>query len=246
MALEWKPFADYYKIVKRILEIDALRGIAILGMIVFHFFFDLSYFGVWRQEMFEDGWLVYARIAQFLFLGLVGVSIALSHRNFNEQFLRGLKIFLCGMLVTLVTFFFAPQDFVKFGVLHFIGVAVPIVYLFKGKKKLAILTAVFAFLIGRYFGAMTTNEFFLFPFGITRADFSSLDYFPIFPWLAVSLVGLVIGEILYGHGKARIPALGKVKALVFLGKHSLLIYLVHQPILILLILSTLGIMRIAN
>lgn len=231
--------------MKRIPEIDALRGIAIIVMIIFHFFFDLSYFGVLRQEMFEGAWLVFARIGQFLFLGLVGVSIALSRKNFSQQVLRGFKIFLCGMLVTLATYFFAPQDFVKFGVLHFIGVAAPIVYLFKGQKVYAFFAALFAFFLGRYFGSLTTDEVFLFPFGIVRNDFSSLDYFPIFPWLAASLIGLIIGEFLYGKGKERIPVLGKTRPLMFLGRHSLLIYLIHQPILILLILSTLGIMRIA-
>lgn len=231
---------------ERISEIDALRGVAIIGMIVFHFFFDLSYFGVLEQEMFEGAWLIFARIGQFLFLGLVGVSIVLSRKNFSEQVRRGMKIFLCGMLVTLVTFFFARESFVKFGVLHFIGIAVPIVYLFKGKKVLAVvLAALFAFFLGEYFAGLKTQEVFLFPFGLLRNNFSSLDYFPIFPWLAVPLIGLVLGEVLYDARKARFPVLGKISMLVFLGRHSLLIYLLHQPILILLILSTLGIMRIA-
>ena len=195
--------------------------------------------------MFEGAWLWYARIGQFLFLGLVGVSIALSSRKFAAQVERGLKIFLCGMLVTLVTFFFARESFVKFGVLHFIGIAAPIVYLFKGKKALAVIAALFAFFLGEYFAGLKTQEVFLFPLGIIREDFSSLDYFPIFPWLAVPLAGLVIGEILYGEGKSRFSALGKIRPLVFLGRHSLLIYLVHQPVLILIILSTIGIMRIA-
>ena len=68
-------------------------------------------------------------------------------------------------------------------------------------------------------------------------DFFMIDYWPIFPWFGVMLLGLSAGNLLYSKGNRRFalgatprpPAMG---GLTFLGRHSLLIYLVHQPILV--------------
>lgn len=214
---------------KRLNEIDALRGIAIVGMIVFHFFFDLDYLGIFHQSMFSGGWLVAARIAQFLFLGLAGVSVALSSRGLRGQASRGGRIFLAGMLVSFVTWIFAGDEFVKFGVLHFVGVAVVVASLYKRRPAVALFAAIASFILGEYFKTLTVSSHFLFPFGLTAAGFGSLDYFPIFPWLSVVLVGQVVGEFYVKKSRRQF---GEVFLLSWMGRHSLAIYLVHQPILI--------------
>lgn len=215
---------------KRLHEIDALRGLALVAMIIFHFFFDLDYFGILANEMYEGGWLVFARLGQFLFLGLAGFSVALSSRGLVGQVERGFKIFLAGMLVSLATWIFADADFVKFGVLHFIAFAVPIAFLFKGRSVFLTLGVAFlSFDLGMTFKAMTVDSHFLFPFGLTYRGFSSLDYFPIFPWLAAVLVGLVLGELYLRKVSLNFRP---VPVLNWMGRHSLWIYLAHQPILI--------------
>ncbi len=202
-------------------------------MIVFHFFFDLDYFGIFHQEMFEGWWLLWARVGQFLFLGLAGFSVALSSRGFTGQLSRGAKILLCGMLVSFVTWIFAGDEFVKFGVLHFIGVAVVIGSCFKRRPAFALLVAAASFILGEYFKTLTVSSHFLFPFGLVYSGFGSLDYFPIFPWISVVLIGLVLGEWYLKKVRAQFK---EVPLLNWMGKRSLLIYLFHQPILIGLLL----------
>lgn len=218
--------------MKRLHEIDALRGIAIVAMVIFHFLFDLDYLGVVNLELFQGAWLVFARITQFLFLGLVGASVAFSKRGFKGQLQRGAMIFSLGLLVTLVTWIFAPENFVKFGVLHFIGVAVPLVVFFKRKPWLALTVAFFAFLLGEWLATLTVSNPWMFAIGLRAPGFASLDYFPILPWLAVPLVGLVLGEWYMKKDPQFLKPLGRVFVLTWPGKHSLWIYLLHQPILI--------------
>ncbi len=84
----------------------------------------------------------------------------------------------------------------------------------------------------------------LLPLGIHSAAFWSVDYTPLFPWFGVVLVGMGIGEFLYGEGirhftAPRFPEF-LVQPLSFLGRHSLVIYLIHQPIIILLLASVTG------
>jgi uncharacterized membrane protein len=68
-------------------------------------------------------------------------------------------------------------------------------------------------------------------------DFYSVDYFPVFPWFGVILVGMSLGSQLYPGYRRRIPVPDFsrspfVIALAFLGRNSLAIYLVHQPVII--------------
>ena len=74
------------------------------------------------------------------------------------------------------------------------------------------------------------------------------DYRPLLPWFGVVLIGLFVGNVVYGSG--RVP-LGKgagprlARPLGVLGRWSLVIYLVHQPLLIAM-LAALGIIRIGS
>ncbi len=216
----------------RLSEIDALRGVAILGMIVFHAAFDMKLLGMLDFEPYGWPLIIFVRAIQFLFLGLVGVSVALSSRGMRGQVKRGVWIFSAGMLVSFATRVLFSEDFVKFGVLHFIGIVVPVVALFKGRPIAALGMAGVSFALGEYFLGISVESGWLFPLGLLAPGFSSLDYFPVFPWLAVPLVGLVVGEYLYGGRKpSRLEALGTVPGLASMGRHSLAIYLLHQPIL---------------
>jgi uncharacterized membrane protein len=57
----------------------------------------------------------------------------------------------------------------------------------------------------------------------------SMDYIPIFPWIAVGMLGIYLHSINFHKLKAVSGKPGRL--LSYLGRHSLLIYMVHQPIL---------------
>jgi uncharacterized membrane protein len=217
----------------RLIEIDALRGVAVALMVLFHGLLDAQLLQLLPAlHLFEGPWIVFARLVQFVFLGLVGVSIFLSSRGFEAQLKRGVRIFLWGLAVSLGTWLVYPDDYVQFGILHCIGLAIPLVYLFKKKPYVGLWLAVLVFVLGEIFLRQTVESPYLFWLGLHRADFSSLDYFPIFPWLAVPLVGLWLGSRLYVSGQpTRLARLGKIPGLTFLGRHALAVYLLHQPLL---------------
>lgn len=125
---------------QRFVEIDTLRGVAIVMMVIYHLMFDLNYFGVTDAVFTNPFWFYFQRVTASLFIVLVGVSLTLSVGQSRRQRVpervifkrlvgRGLRIFTWGLLVTLVTaFVFGPQLAVKFGILHFIGVATILVW----------------------------------------------------------------------------------------------------------------------
>ncbi|MBT3582345.1 DUF1624 domain-containing protein [Candidatus Woesearchaeota archaeon] len=232
----------------RFWEIDLLRGIAIIMMLVSNAITSLIYFDVINISN-RWFWLFFARITAILFILLVGISLTLSYArikdwNTKKIFLkylkRGLTIFSWGLAITLVSWFFIREDFIVFGVLHLIGLAIIFSIPFFKKKFLTLIFAIFFILIGIYLDKLTFNTSLFIWLGLTPAGFSTVDYFPIFPWFGIVLVGMFVGNVLYKNYSRSfklkdLSSKKEVKLLSFLGRHSLIIYLIHQPIIITLL-----------
>jgi uncharacterized membrane protein len=238
----------------RLTEIDFMRGVAVLFMVLFHALFIGMLFDFWQLNLFEGGWQVFGLIVRWTFLLLVGVSLVLSRRDFVGQLRRSGFVFFLAMLVTIATWLVFPNEFVKFGVLHLIAVSIPVVFLFKKVSlKWIVGLGVFFNFMGPMLRLVIVDNEWLFPLGIRYWGFSSLDYFPIFPWLGVVLLGLGLGKFLYlpaadgggdyakvlgidfvfgeVHVKRVRGVLGRAKWILWMGKRALLIYMLHFPIL---------------
>jgi len=121
----------------RFWEIDALRGVAIVMMVVYHLMYDLYYFRVTDTIFTNPFWFYFQRTTATLFVGLVGVSLALRSARAQPRlayavlFKRGLSILAWGLVISAVTrIALGPEVYIRFGVLHFIGVAILLAYPF--------------------------------------------------------------------------------------------------------------------
>lgn len=224
---------------ERYSEIDILRGIAVVMMIIFHFVFDLDYFNVYNFNITVGFWLYFARLIAIMFIFLVGVSMTLVYYRKNFEFLDYLKkgsiVFSFGLLITLITYLFLKNGTIIFGILHFIGISIILGSLFLRFKELNLVLGGILIGLGFYIKNFIVSYPWLVWFGLRFENFYTLDYFPLLPWFGVVLLGIYFGKLLYPKGKRRFNVNLENKYLSFLGKHSLVIYLIHQPILILLI-----------
>ncbi len=242
---------------KRFWELDFVRGAAIVMMVAYHFFYDLDFFGAFAIDKDSGFWWYFPRLIAAMFIGAAGASAALSDSRGRlhdpdithtaaclKLLKRGLWIFFWGMGITLATWLFLGEDggFVVFGILHFIGFSIVFAYPFLllgqrlGFLNLA-LGAAFIF-IGEWLKRFAFDFSWL--VWLTPQNFYSVDYFPVFPWFGVFLIGIFLGNLLYGNYKRKIPIpelreIPLLRQVCFLGRHSLLVYLVHQPVLILLL-----------
>jgi len=226
--------------VKRIAEIDMLRGIAIIMMIIYHFLFDLNFFFNAKIPLTTGFYGIFQKIISSLFLLLVGISLYLSNIKPNAPFKkylkRGVIVFCYGLLISLVTYVILREQYVIFGILHLIGISIILSYLFRKCNNLTlILSFVFIFLGLIIPNINSTSNTFL-VLGFHTRDFLSLDYFPIFPWFGVVLLGVSLGNLLYK--KAVVNNLNLefqnnllLRFLVLLGRNALKIYLLHQVVL---------------
>lgn len=243
------------KLAYRFWELDFFRGVAVVMMILYHLLYDLSYFGGYSIDVHSGFWLHFAQTTAVIFILLVGISLTLSASKakmlgstemlFIHLLKRSLKIFSLGMAITLVTYLLIGRGFIVFGILHFIGVAIILAYPFLKLRTSNIFIGFIFILIGLYLQGLTFDFPGLFWLGITSENFYTLDYFPLFPWFGVVLIGIFLGNSLYPGHRQRIdlPDLSSslwIRPCNALGRRSLLIYLIHQPALI-AILSLAGI-----
>lgn len=238
---------------KRFWEVDSLRGLAIVMMVTFHFIFDLNYFGICSFNISSGFLWWFARITAFMFIFLVGVSLSLSYSRttildnhitqkklFLKYLKRGLKIFSYGLLITAATWIFIGNGFIIFGILHLIGIAIILEYIFLKGKYINLIFGLVFITAGIYLMGFTFDFYGLLWLGFTPNNFYTVDYFPLLPWLGVVSLGIFLGNTLYENyiRRFKLPDLSNsliIKISDFLGRHSLFIYLIHQPIIIILL-----------
>lgn len=236
----------------RFISIDILRGISVITMIIFHFFYVLDFFDIKNNEMYSGFFGILARFTQITFLSLVGISLSISKHNANslrlsnEKFIqiqceRAFRILLCALTINLVTYIFLGETlFIKFGILHLISLSIVICVFLADKKYSALTLAIIIFVFSPSISQIISNNYFLYIFGADVRSLYSIDYFPVFPWLSLPLIGVFIGNILLKNKNPNLLLTNKnnkiSKPIMFLGQNSLLIYMIHVPIIILILI----------
>ncbi len=226
---------------ERIWELDALRGLCILGMIIVHLVYDLVMFA--DIPLHIPSWFfAVQQYGHLLFVLISGICVTLGSRCIK----RGIIVFCAGMLITLVT---CIMDYglhmgkvrIWFGILHLLGVCMLVYPLFQRLPAWALsLVGLAVIIIGHWFTTFTVNVDFLFPLGLRSGEiFTGADFFPIFPGLGSFLLGAALGKSIYRKNRSVFPKISAsnpvIRFLSFTGRHSLEIYLIHQPILFALV-----------
>lgn len=233
---------------ERFWEIDSLRGIALILMIIFHLLFDFNYFSSAGLNLQYGPWFLLGRASALIFLLLVGLSLTLSRSRalktgnfcFTKYLKRGLWIFSLGILITLMTWALLPQGTIWFGVLHMIGLSIILCYPLLRFRLLPLFLGIAVITAGLWLQSLAFSFPWLLWLGFRPLAFYTFDYLPLLPWLGVVLIGIFLGNLLYPNyqRRFRIRNLSRpapFRALSFLGRHSLIIYLLHQPVLLVLL-----------
>jgi uncharacterized membrane protein len=222
----------------RFWEIDILRTNAVLVMIIFHTLYLRSYFGIHYTDMNHLYWLWFAGGGgTFMFLAGLSLTITYSRgKSISGFMLRGAKIFGWGVGITLLTLLIAPDEYVRFGILQFFGIAFILAPFFVRFRYINLTAGAALMAIGFY--VWQHRIIFGFPWllWLMPYNFSTMDYWPLVPWFGLFLLGMFFGKILYPQGNRRfhIPDFNNrvISALTLPGRHPLGIYLAQWPAII--------------
>jgi len=237
---------------QRLLWVDALRGTAIVLMVVFHFCYDLRYFGYvdWHIPN-GPNWWPFRYLILSLFIFTVGISLVLAHQpHFRGiEFVKRLaQLFFAAAAITVMSLFLFPEAWIYFGILHFIAFASLLSLPFVWKPQWALIIGAMV-LITYNIGLLSNNWPFYFFSDWVPDD--TEDYVPLFPWLGIMLLGMGIGSLIMSKTTVKIshtrrnkkkntqtkmldlPSNKVTNLLAVIGKRGLFIYLIHQPLLFL-------------
>lgn len=216
-------------------------------MVVYHTFFDLVIiFGVNIPAFYSP--LVNGLVILFagLFIFISGTACHFSHNNLR----RGLICFGLGLILTLGTFLFMPDERILFGILHLLGASMLLFPLLSplfrkipplvGIPLSLILFALLYHVPDGYIGfagwfslALPRGIYdlhWLFWLGFPGAGFFSSDYFPLIPWGFCFAAGAFFGVLVKGR---RLPAwvyAPHCPPLALVGRNTIVVYLLHQPV----------------
>lgn len=237
---------------KRYELIDAIRGLAMVNMVIFHFLYDLLVI-----YEYDPGW--YHRPAShfwqqgicWTFILISGFAWRFGKRNCIR---RGILLNLWGLVITAVTGLAVPGQQAVFGILNLLGCAILLMALLNRMMSRIPPLAGFAgsiicFFCLRYisqgilgigalswsfstvdsYGSMLTA---ILPtiLGLPDQTFVSSDYFPLFPWFFLFTAGYFLYPILMRWEQVRRILSVRIPLLSVWGRYSIWVYLLHQPV----------------
>jgi uncharacterized membrane protein len=211
---------------KRIFEIDFFKVIALIFMIVFHTIYDLNEFVNIDLDYTSGLWHYIGKISVLLFIFLAGINSGFSHKPIK----RGIMVFSCGMIVTFTTFIFMNDLYVRFGILHFLGVCMILFPLLKRINNVILFLIAILIIVLSNIGIL--DEIALIVFLKNTFGDMSIDYYPLFPYLSIFISGILTYKLIYYKRKSILKLNIQSKLLYILSKYSLLIYLTHQLIIL--------------
>jgi uncharacterized membrane protein len=206
-------------------------------MAIFHFCYDLNYFGFIRANMLQDPTWTLQRtciVTLFLLCAGAGQEIA-SHQGqpLSRFWRRWAQVAGCALLVSAASFVMFPRTWISFGVLHGIAAMLIVVRLTASWGAWRLPLGAIAIALPRlvqhpFFDSRATDWIGL----VTHLPVTE-DYVPVLPWLGVMWWGAAITQwLLLGRRSAIAGPLPRPLAgLALLGRWSLTFYMTHQLVL---------------
>ena len=225
---------------QRLVLIDALRGVAIAMMVIYHFCYDLTYFKLYQFDFYNDPfWLNFRNFIVGSFVFIVGVSFSLAMQkgiNWPAYKKRLAILIACAMGISLLTYFMFPGRTIFFGILHFIAFASVLALLFRKLYWSNLLIGAGIIVAALTIKSTMFNDNWLVWIGFYTQKPATEDFASVFPWFGIVLIGMFAGKYLLKNTRLKkfasdYPKGNSCNGLLFAGRNSLLIYMIHQPVL---------------
>lgn len=219
-------------------RLDALRGIAIVWMAVFHFCFDLDHFGWIDADFRRDPFWTGQRttiVTLFLLCAGLGQAVAVAQGQPWQRFWRRwAQVAGCALLVSAGSYLMFPRSWIFFGVLHGLALMLVLARLAAPAGRWLWPLGLAALVLPWWLQHPAFNGPTLAWVGLGTRKPVTEDFVPLLPWFGVVCWGLAAGAWLQRQRPAWLhgPIPRSARPLAMLGRWSLSFYILHQPVLI--------------
>ena len=227
--------------------LDSMRGVALLFMILYHTLWDIiNLFGVSADWFTPSLEYMLQRFICMSFIMLSGFCSQIGRHPYK----RALILIGASVIIFAVTLIFMPSNIIVFGVLTLLGLCSALIVPLE--KLLRRIDAYLGFLIftvlflatewinagflglpgfGFYLPAWLYANHFTAFFGFPHEEFVSADYFSVFPWIFVFIMGYFVYRIFSENKLLRLLKTPRIRPLEWIGRKTLIIYMLHQPVI---------------
>lgn len=219
-------------------RLDALRGLALVWMAVFHFCFDLATFRLIDANFYADPlWTTQRTLILSLFLLCAGAGQAVAvhqQQSWPRFWRRWAQVAGCAVLVSLGSALMFPNSWISFGVLHGMAVMLVAARLLAPLRSALWPLGLLLVLLPQWVSHPVFDSRWTNWVGLVTHKPVTEDYVPLLPWFGVMLWGLAATQVLLARAPAWLtgPLPRPAAPLAVLGRWSLSFYMVHQPVFI--------------
>ena len=234
----------------RVPFIDTLRGVCLIVAFLYEFIYIIYTYGMLSGTGVSElaakvmtgenlGYWVFGFQAAFVVLS--GVSA-----NYSRNLFKGaLRLAVCAVIITVGSIvFFGFESAIWFGMVHMLAVSWALYglivkhglekYFDKVGLSVWMVIALMLYVLTQYWtparlylGSIEIPYYFI---GFTPADFTSLEFFGIIPWIFVFFCGVTLGKFMRDGFIAENTYKFRVPGVDIIGRNGMLIYLLHYPV----------------
>ena len=231
--------------------IDNIKGLSFFFMLIHHifYFYDI----VNNTSYTKNPYIIRCgSIARNIFIFMVGFTLVYTYNNnklTQKKFIykrinASFKILFHALLITLITYYYFPSKYIRFGVLHFIGLSTLILILILPFKQLYyILLIILIFLlictkrINNPYNLLKYKKISINPFldiiiGQTNPSYPMIDWFPLLSWVPIVLLGMITANNINNNYINNNLNFNNI--ITWTGRNSLYLYTFHVYLLIIL------------
>lgn len=216
----------------RLLFIDNIRGIAFIFMVIQHIFYFYDVSKYYATDYASNPLIsMSGTIARTIFIILSGYSLGLSYKTNGKKknrFKTPILVLTHAMIITCITWFLYPEFYIRFGVLHYIGLSTLLLSYLAPYKNLYLPALIGSLILSNNIPKIKNMNILNLIFGGSYS-YNMMDYFPLLKWLPYSILGLYLFKM---NENFDLKMLSNENILTNIGKNSLNYYTLHIIILL--------------
>jgi uncharacterized membrane protein len=239
----------------RFLELDLIRGICILLMILDHFVFfclnialqfhrmncyEVEFYYFLKNILTHDARKYLRYVVLMFFFIISGICTQLSKNNLK----RGIELAIFAACITLISVVASKllkiEFIIYFGVIHFYAICVLTYYAIEKIKYAKVKNVAYVLIIlisigFSIFKPTLENHNYLMFLGVPQQNYiANFDYFPIFPDIGIFVIGIYIGKLFYRRIAKTYQVLSNpfFYPLLIIGRKGLYFYAIHIPLIL--------------